>query len=47
LSDHFQLIDGVIVGLTPEGRVTAQLLQFNREDLVELRLTLIAKGRYP
>lgn len=46
-SDHFQLVGGQIIGLTAEGRVTAELLQFNREDLVELRLTLIANGRYP
>ena len=38
---------GRIIGLTPEGRVTVELLQFNRDDLVELRLMLIAKGRYP
>jgi hypothetical protein len=46
-ADHFRLESGRIVGLTPEGRVTAELLQFNRDDLVELRRTLIAKGRYP
>lgn len=46
-SDHFQLVDGEIVGLTSEGRVTAELLQFNREDLVEMRLRLIAQGRFP
>jgi len=45
--DHFRLDHGRILGLTPEGRVTAELLQLNRADLVELRLTLIAKGRYP
>jgi hypothetical protein len=45
--DHFRLEAGRIVGLTPEGRVTADLMQFNRDDLVELRLMLIAKGRYP
>jgi len=44
---HFRLEAGRIIGLTPEGRVTAEILQFNRDDLVEMRLTLIAKGRYP
>jgi len=46
-TDHFRLEGGRILGLTPEGRVTTDLLQFNREDLVELRRMLIAKGRYP
>jgi hypothetical protein len=46
-SDHFRLAGGRILGLTPEGRATAELLQFNREDLIEMRLVLIAKGRYP
>jgi hypothetical protein len=46
-TEHFQLVNGQIVGLTLEGRVTVELLQFNRDDLVELRLTLIAKRRYP
>lgn len=44
--EHFRVKDGRILGTTPVGRVTEQLLQFNREDLVELRRTLIAKGRY-
>jgi hypothetical protein len=46
-ADHFRLEAGRIIGLTPEGRVTVELLQFNRDDLVELRLMLIVKGRYP
>lgn len=45
--EHFELAAGRIMGLTPEGRVTVELPQFNREDLVELRVMLIAKGRYP
>jgi hypothetical protein len=45
--DHFRLDDGRIIGLAPEGRATEELLQFNRQDLVQLRLVLIAKGRYP
>jgi HNH endonuclease len=31
-SAHFQLIDSEIQGITPEGRTTAELLQFNRPD---------------
>jgi hypothetical protein len=46
-ADHFRLRDGRIEGTTPEGRVTELLLQFNRDDLVELRNTLVASGRYP
>jgi len=46
-ADHFRLDRGHIIGVTPEGRVTAEVLQFNRSDLIELRLMLIAKGQYP
>ena len=28
-SDHFRLEEGIIMPLTPEGRVTAKILQFN------------------
>jgi hypothetical protein len=35
------------VGRTAVGRVTVQLLQFNRSDRVRLRQALIAAGRYP
>lgn len=31
---HFQLSSGRIVGLTPHGKATARLLQFNRADRV-------------
>lgn len=44
---HFRLENGRILGTTAEGRVTVEILQFNRDDLLELRLTLAAKGRYP
>jgi hypothetical protein len=46
-SDHFRLEGGRILALSPEGRATAELLQFNRDDLVEMRLALISAGRYP
>jgi hypothetical protein len=36
-SDHFQLRGGVIVPLTPVGRVTEKLLQFNLLSRVEVR----------
>jgi HNH endonuclease len=35
-SDHFRLDHGTIIQLTPEGRVTAKILQFNlRERILE------------
>ena len=46
-SEHFRVDDGRIVPLTSTGRVTECLLQFNRDDLVELRRRLIVQGRYP
>jgi hypothetical protein len=46
-NDHFELRSGRILGLTAIGRVTADVLQFNRDDLVKLRLALIAAARYP
>lgn len=41
---HFALQGAVIVGLTPTGRATASLLQFNARRRVELRQRLIAEG---
>ena len=46
-ADHFQLDGARIEPLTPEGRVTARILQFNTLKRVEERLALIAAGRYP
>jgi hypothetical protein len=37
-SDHFQLRDGEIVGLTARARVTVQLLRMNRSSRVKERL---------
>ncbi len=36
-AEHFQFIDGVIVGLTPIGTVTLRLLNMNDPERVELR----------
>jgi hypothetical protein len=44
---HFRLRGAMIVGRTVVGRVTVQLLQFNRTDRVRLRRTLISVGLYP
>lgn len=44
--DHFRLtVDGTILLLTPEGRVTARLLQFNTPIQVQIRADLIALGK--
>jgi hypothetical protein len=44
---HFCLEDGQIVPLTPIGRVTEYLLQFNQPRAVQERRWLIEAGRYP
>jgi hypothetical protein len=36
-SDHFKVQDGMIIGLTATGRTTANLLQMNTQDRIELR----------
>ncbi|MBC7811622.1 MAG: HNH endonuclease [Burkholderiales bacterium] len=45
--DHFRLDQARIEALTRRGRVTAFLLQFNREDRLLERQTLIEVNRYP
>ena len=42
--EHFEVIEGVITGKTPIGRVTVQLFQLNRGEQVETRLALIEAG---
>ena len=45
--DHFELKDsGEVVPLTAKGRVTALLLQINREDRLEERELLLRAGKY-
>ena len=39
--------NGTIIGLTPEGRATALLLQFNQSDRVRQREAYIRLGLYP
>jgi len=46
-ADHFRLVGGRIVPLTPVGRVTEYLLQFNQLQSVQQRQWLIQAGRYP
>jgi len=46
-ADHFRLKDGQIVPLTPIGRVTEYLLQFNQPQSVQERKWLMEARRYP
>jgi hypothetical protein len=46
-SDHFRLEGGSIVPLTPVGRVTAKILQFNLSERILEREQLIQIGAYP
>lgn len=46
--EHFSLDqDGRLRGLTPEGRVTVQLMDMNDMERVSLRALLLRQGRYP
>ncbi len=45
-ADHFQLIDGRLIGKTALGRATAQLFQFNEPSRLRQRMTLIAANNY-
>lgn len=46
-SDHFGLDGARIVGLTPVGRGTVDVLQMNEPNRLELRAELMQQGRYP
>jgi hypothetical protein len=41
-SEQFQIVDAMIVPLTPAGRATARLLQINHSDRLAVRALLIA-----
>jgi hypothetical protein len=46
--EHFLLQEnGRIEGITPEGRATARLLDFNAEDRLQLRQVLMRQGWRP
>jgi hypothetical protein len=46
--EHFHLQDdGRIEGVSPEGRATARLLDFNAEERVQLRRLLMRQGWRP
>jgi len=46
-ANHFRLDGARIVPLTPEGRVTAAILQLNHPDRIMERQRLIQAGKYP
>ncbi len=47
-ADHFRLeVSAHIVGITPQGRVTTQLLEFNAPERLQLRRILMAQGWRP
>jgi len=48
-SDHFGWNDDftLIIGLTPTGRATTEVLQLNRSGVVELRQVLYEVGKHP
>jgi hypothetical protein len=45
--DHFFLDGGLIIPLTPEGRVTEFLLNLNADDRLQLRIELVVSSSYP
>lgn len=46
--EHFSAAtDGILKGLTAEGRATVLVLAMNEEDRVRLRALLIRRGKYP
>ena len=46
-TEHFKLVGTLIVGLTPAGRATVNLLKLNSELRLERRQAMIEAGRYP
>jgi hypothetical protein len=46
-AEHFRWRGPRLIGLTPVGRVTVQVLQINHRDDILLRRTLIAEGIFP
>lgn len=47
--DHFAWDDegSLIIGMTPIGRVTVELLKLNRQELINLRKILMVVGMHP
>ena len=45
--DHFRLDEAQIIPLTPEGRVTVNILQLNRPERTKDRQLFMSAGNYP
>lgn len=45
--EHFALDDAVLVGVTPAGRATVELLQMNHPARIAMRRKLIDEGLFP
>lgn len=45
-SEHFEMVGGQIVGRTPAGRATSQLMKMNSTRRRQLRERLIAEGKW-
>ena len=46
-SEHFVVVEAMIIGLTAEGRTTVELLDMNNEERVRLRGALLRRGWRP
>jgi 5-methylcytosine-specific restriction endonuclease McrA len=48
-NEHFAWVDhfSIVEGITPQGRITVELLQLNRNGVVNLRKALFAYGVHP
>ncbi len=46
-SEHFELVGVRVIGLTPHGRATVELLRINDDARLIDRQALIDSGRYP
>jgi hypothetical protein len=42
--EHFAAAEAMIIGLTPEGRTTVELMDMNNPDRVRLREVLLRRG---
>ncbi|HYC90939.1 MAG TPA: HNH endonuclease signature motif containing protein [Thermoanaerobaculia bacterium] len=46
-SEHFAVVEAMIIGLTAEGRTTVELMDMNNEERVRLRSALLRRGWHP
>lgn len=46
-NDHFMIQEAIILGATPTGRATTELLNLNEVERVEMRAELLANGEWP